>query len=255
MSTLYACPYCGQDSYAPSSKKKGKFTNWKSISRHLSKCDKNNNSYIISDIHGPIPLEEIVNTDIRILRKKYPNTSFKDKLKYTNVKKDLLHPYTQQEVIDAIKIFYSIYNRIPAYREFDSPYNNYPSTPVIKRLFGTWNSAVAAAGFEPNLQNGFGVDTYGLDGHLYRSKAEAYFSDNYLHNRYKYIIEPKYPKPFLKYYDWYLTDLDIYIELDGGCRPEVIKEKISINTKLNRKVLFINTNLIASLPYTIEKFM
>ena len=255
MNTKYKCPYCGQSSYAPSTKKTGSFTNWKSVSRHLSKCKKNNNTYIVCEISGPISVKEIENTDIRILRKKYPSTRFRDKLKNTSLKKDLVNKYNKEDVIQAIIEYYKIKGKIPLYKDFDNPTNNYPTTPVVKKLFGSWNNAILAAGFSPNIQNGFGIDTYGLDGHLYRSRAEAYFADNYLYNKYNYIIEPKYPEPFNKYYDWYLKDVNIYIELGGGIRPLVVKEKIDINKLLNRKTLFIKVNNIYSDKFNLEEII
>ena len=109
------------------------------------------------------------------------------------------------------------------------------------------NKAIEAAGFEPNIQNGFGIDTYGLDGHLYRSQAEAYFADNFLYGKYKYVVEPKYPEPHNKFYDWYIEDLNVYIELDGGLRPQVIEEKIEINKNLGRKLLVYTTEQIYKL--------
>lgn len=198
---------------------------------------------------------EIENTGIRELKKKYPYTKFRDKLKYTNISKNLNTKYTKEEVISYIKNFYELYSRIPEYREFDNPNNSYPTTPVVKRLFGTWNNAIIEAVFTPSIQNGFGVDTYGLDGHLYRSKAEAYFADNYLYGKYTYEIEPKYPKPYNRYYDWYINELDLYIELDGGVRPDAIVEKIKINKLLNRRTIFITTTSIYNNSFNILQEM
>ena len=52
-------------------------------------------------------------------------------------------------------------------------------------------------------------------------------------------MEPKYPKPYHKYYDWYIPELGLYIELDGGIRPQVTEEKVNINKILKRTCLFI----------------
>lgn len=92
--------------------------------------------------------------------------------------------------------------------------------------------------------------TKGLDGITYRSAAEAYFCDNYLYNNFNYEVESSYPSPYDDMlYDWFLTDVNIYIELDGGLRPETTKNKISINNKLNRLCLFIDTNTIFDKEY------
>ena len=55
----YKCPYCGQDSYSKSSKKKGKFDNWISVRSHTIKCLKNNKTYTFCSYYGPISLDVI----------------------------------------------------------------------------------------------------------------------------------------------------------------------------------------------------
>jgi hypothetical protein len=139
------------------------------------------------------------------------------------------HFSSKEDIIKAIIHFKLVFGRIPGVRDFGSNNPGYPNHDTVKTHFGSWNAAIEAAGFIPNIQNGFGVNTRGLDDHLYRSMAEACFVDTYLYSKYDYIIEPKYPAPHNKYYDWYIPSLDLYIELDGGCRPETTKEKIAIN--------------------------
>lgn len=145
--------------------------------------------------------------------------------------------YNKTILIDIILDYIAATGELPTIRNF-----KYSSSCI--RHFGSLNAAIQAAGFEPNIQNGFGVDTYGLDGHLYRSQAEAYFADNFLYGRYEYIVEPKYPKPYNRYYDWYIPELDLYIELDGGLRPETTLEKIKLNEQLGKNVVFYNTDEI-----------
>jgi hypothetical protein len=160
--------------------------------------------------------------------------------------------WTNDLIIKAIKDYHIQYNRIPECRDFKAPL--YPNRMSVFRLFGSWNAAIKAAGFQPNSQNSLGVNTKALDGYTYRSKAEAYFVDNFLHNKYEYIIEPKYPEKYNKYYDWYIPSLDLYIELDGGIRPETTNEKRAINKLLQRKCIFID---IANLQKfsTLEDFI
>jgi hypothetical protein len=148
--------------------------------------------------------------------------------------------YSKEILISKILDYIADTGNLPTIRGF-----KYSSTCI--RHFGSLNKAIEAAGFEPNIQNGFGVDTYGLDGHLYRSQAEAYFADNFLFGNYDYTVEPKYPYPHNKFYDWYVKELDLYIELDGGLRPETTKEKIEINKQLNRNCIFYNTYKIYSM--------
>lgn len=165
------------------------------------------------------------------------NTKQVTKKKYNKYSKDI--------IIKAIKDFAHRHKRLPMVRDFCSN-EDYPSFKTVQNHFGTWNNAIEAAGFEANIQNGFGIDTYGLDGHLYRSKAEAYLADNFLYGKYNYIIEPTYPESNWLY-DWYIPELDLYIELDGGIRPERIEEKIRVNNKLNRNLLVISVGELYSL--------
>jgi len=241
MNIEYKCPYCGTDSYAKSSKKSGKFESWKSVINHTSNCVRNNKSYSIDITYGPIPIKEIINTSVAELRRKYPNITFKNKFKSNPIDKSRRLDYSAEEIIELIRLFVTTNGKIPEYRDFSFK-NGYTSAEAVKYHFGSWNKGIEAAGFTPNTQSGYGIRTHGLDNHLYRSQAEAYFCDNFLFNKYDYIIEPAYPEKYNKYYDWYIPSLDLYIELDGGCRPEIIKEKIQINKLLSRNCLFISIN-------------
>lgn len=247
MNQEYKCPYCGQNSYAKTSKNIGLYNNWNAVIKHLSHCTKVNYSYIIFPEYGPIPVEEILTTESKKLKQKYPKVSFHSKMSYLR-KIGILKSipsfkiaHSKQTIIETIQKFYKIHNRIPGIRDFGSNNPDYPNHDTVKSHFNSWNLAIEAAGFTPNIQNGFGIDTYGLDTHLYRSTCEAYFADTYLFNKVAYEIEPKYPKPYNKYYDWYLPKLNLYVELDGEIRPQVIKEKIEINKLLKRNCLFIKT--------------
>jgi hypothetical protein len=244
----YKCPYCGQDSYAKTSKNKGLFTNWKSVINHTSKCADNDKTYSIDSTYGPIAIEEILNTSVAELRRKYPNISFKNKFKSNPIDKSSRLEYSANEIIELIRLFVNINGKIPEYRDFSFK-NGYTSADAVKYHFGSWNKGIEAAGFTPNIQSGYGIRTLGLDGHLYRSQAEAYFADTYLYNKHQYIVEPKYPRPYNRYYDWYISSIDLYIELDGGIRPEVTKEKIVINKLLNRKCLFVPTSSIRTFTW------
>jgi len=149
--------------------------------------------------------------------------------------------YTKELCIKSIQKFYKEFGKIPHKHEFQ--YNTkYPDESTVRRLFGTWNNAIEAAGYTPQYSETYGKRTKALDGHLYRSQLEARFVNKFLFNKVEYIIEPKYPEGYNKYYDWYLPELDIYIELDGGCRPpEVMKLKIQINKHLSRDLLVVES--------------
>ena len=44
----------------------------------------------------------------------------------------------------------------------------------------------------------------------------------------------------IKYYDFFLPELDLYIEIDGELRPQIIENKITINKQEHKNLLVIN---------------
>ena len=229
------CPYCLKY-----------FKSWLSVRGHVSHCLLNNKEFCVDLEYGAIHFSELLDP---LVHKRYKNTTLQGYLK-TFKKNNIISPsfsltniHTKESILKTIEEFVHKYNYVPSTRDFDSNIL-YPNSSTVRYYFSSWNEAIIEAGYNPVIQNGFGASTYGLDDVLYRSKAEAYFSDTYLYNKYNYIVEPKYPKPHYKYYDWYLPKLDLYIELDGGCRPEVILDKIKINLELNRNLLVIPYKLI-----------
>ena len=149
--------------------------------------------------------------------------------------------WSPERCIQAIQMFYTENDRIPVSRDFTKSDGKYPSNGTVSNLFGTWNKGIEAAGFISASCSIYGVLTIGKDGHQYLSKMEAYFCDKYLFEQYDYEIEPHYPEPnSIWRYDWYLSALDLYIELDGGIRPWRMREKIAFNEELGRKCLVVN---------------
>ena len=165
------CPYCVK-----------KFYTWKSVRGHVASCIKSNQEFVITEEYGALHYTEF-------LKDKYYINSTYPKIKNINnitktLKRKGLKP-TNLSVISDNNILYTylntwidMYGTLPSSREW---YNStFPKPRQIIVKFGSWNNFISSAGFEPNIQNGFGIDTYGLDKHLYRSQAEAYFSDNFL---------------------------------------------------------------------------
>lgn len=256
MEKNFYCPYCLliKPKYASS------FKSWASVRAHTSTCTANDGSYYILNTLGPVLLTEFSSMPIDEIKQKYPTitpenlTDILKKLKTKNlVPKSFTFRilYSKEEIISKITSYYKKYGKIPGIRDFGSNNSEYPNHDTVKTHFGTWNNAILAAGFAPNTKSGYGTKALGLDGHLYRSTAEAYFADNYLYGKYSYDIEPKYQKPYNMYYDWYVKELNLYIELDGGLRPQRIKEKIEINNNLNIRCVIINTKHI----YNSEKVL
>ena len=166
--------------------------------------------------------------------------SWENALKEANIVPypDILWP--PELIIEKILEFNKLNNRIPQAVDFSANIY-YPNYSTVQEKFGSWNKAIEAAGLQPDENNGWGVRTRGLDNVLYRSKAEAYFVDNYLYGKYEYQYEIKYVTKLWKY-DFYIPSLDLYIELDGGIRPDRVKQKIEFNKLNNINCLVIKTS-------------
>ena len=237
------CPHCNKT-----------LASWLSIRKHLSKCKSNTHTYTTDDTYGPIHYSEFMNiTDSGILAK-YPSIRPIKDIKSTFAKNGIkltstndINPaiyYTKEDIICQIKEFVTKYKKIPQTRDFE-PSLGFISYTTVKTRFGSWNEAIKAAGYEPNENDGFGTRTKALDGVLYRSNYETMFVNKFLFDKEEYIYELKYPI-HNKYYDFYLPERDLYIEIDGGCRPTIMEEKIKINKELGRNLLVIKGSEIAA---------
>lgn len=144
--------------------------------------------------------------------------------------------YLDAELISLIQEFNTVELRVPQARDFiNNP--KYPSYTVYQDRFGSWNKAVELAGFTPNINDGYGTRTLAKDGILYRSQTEAHFVNHHLFDIHDYEYEKEYGNGWL--FDFYLPEKDLYIEIDGGIRPERIKEKINFCNINNIKLLVI----------------
>ncbi len=231
----YKCPYCG----SVRTYKKVLFTSWHSVNKHTSKCKFNTKEFSFCEYYGPLH-KDIINkySNIEQFKKDYPNLTFKDytwknlrlnnKSTLTTTKKN--NYWNKENIIISIQQFYLINKRIPEMLDFINN-ENYPGFQTVKRYFGSWNKAIEAAGFTSKYSAGMGTPTKSSDGTTYRSKAESYFVDTFLFNKVKYIYEVTYGNGWK--YDFYLPDYNLYIELDGGLRPERIKEKIAFHQSNN----------------------
>ena len=244
----YKCPYCNKSNYNSGSRKSGKFESWLNVRGHIPSCISNNSEYFIDLNEGPIHYSGLKNLNGYQIKAKYPNL----RSKLNDIKKGFYRKgfnincstrdiWNKESIIEAVQQFYKENKRIPQFRNFEITKGKYPGRSTVINHFQTWNKAIEAAGFTPNYDTGYGTKTKALDNVLYRSIAEAEFVSKFLFEKYEYIVEPKYPEPYNRYYDWYIPKLDLYIELDGEIRPEVIIEKIAINKLLSRKLLVIKT--------------
>lgn len=153
-------------------------------------------------------------------------------------------------IIECIRKFQNENQRIPNARDFkNNP--NYPGKTTVASYFGTWNAAIEAAGFIPLINSGYGIPTIAKDGITYLSQAEAYFVDNYLYNKYNYVYEVEYGNGW--YYDFYIAEYDIFIELTGGLRPERILQKIQFNKEQKINCLIIKTEEMYKNNFNLEE--
>lgn len=234
------CPYCSCS-----------FASYNRVSKHCNSCIHNTHIFYIDKIYGAIHYTEFTNKRTEEVRVKYPKLSslyiIATYFKKYNIDINYSNCYFSREVIiSKIQEYVTLYNEIPTSKvELRKPIDNFPTLPTVLRYFTSWNSAIEASGFNSNLKRGFGTASVGLDKHSYRSKAEAYFADTFLYSKYNYVVEPKYLNN-IWLYDWYIPELDLYIELDGGIRPWRIKEKQEFNTINKINCVYIPTSKITN---------
>lgn len=243
MDNTYNCPYCYKNTFAKSSDKQGFFKSWKDVRNHVSKCPSNTRDYIFSLVYGPMRLDTLQGKNFMQIRELYPllepsiKTNISKQLRKTGYTTNILWSFDTAKA--AILNFVEVNSRIPTSRD---TYNNYelPSDQWVKKHYSSWNDFIAICGLEPSLISGYGNCHKFHDGNTYRSSLELYFVSNFLYNKLTYIYEKPYPGNTNRISDFYLPDYGLYIEIAGGLRPEVIKEKIQfcIDNKLKLLVLY-----------------
>ncbi len=77
--------------------------------------------------------------------------------------------YSKQKIIKSIRVFFLKHNRVPLKREFIHE-------KVTRKLFGSWNKAITAAGYKPNPVK-FAEKCIANDGHKCDSLAEKIIDD------------------------------------------------------------------------------
>lgn len=228
-----ACPYC--NSY---------FDTWKSVRAHISHCIHTNHKYVISLTEGSIDISQVVDfISFSNLKQTYPNIEpslLKHIVKHIRKKGyTTKNSWTAETAKEAVILFFITNNRVPTSRD---TYNNIllPSDRWVKKHYTTWNNFIVFCGLKPSSISGYGDCHKFKDGKTYRSSLEVYFVSNFLYNKLTYVYEKPYPGNTNRISDFYLPDYNLYIEIAGGLRPEVIKEKIQfcIDNKLKLLVLY-----------------
>ena len=233
----FICPYCKTGI----TKKKIAFSSWKAVNRHISYCPESTESLFCDEVYGPISIDFINKHSTSYLKTIYP----KFKTSFAKVRSTILPSpleWRKDELVLKAKEFYIEHLRIPTSKDY-MEINFYPSKACVYNHFTSWEQYILAAELE-YTNKGYGYPTTGIDGNRYRSTLEAIFADKFLFNKYDYIIEPRYPHNINKYYDWYIPYLDLYIELAGGLRNNIIQEKIELNKLFNNKLLVIKPSYI-----------
>jgi hypothetical protein len=204
--------------------------------------------YFIDSMEGAIHFTEFLKGySSSFIRYKYPN--LKSTMTYirNHFKKfDIVIPnppkeWKKEELISVINDFVVDNDRIPTNREFNDSKSIYPSVNPFIRVFKTWNLAIESAGYDPNT-NLYGISVQADDGNNCRSLLEFEFINKFLCNKVSYIYEPRYPNPYKLLYDFYLTDLNVYIEIAGGTSKSYLdnlERKININKVIGKNLLVV----------------
>ena len=241
---IIACPYCNTTKTVDTEKI---FTSFEDVKWHVAHCKLSTKEYVICNFYGSIKIDKINSYDsLAHFRKDFPKTSIKSytwaylrKTKTVDLKR---LEYNKEIIIELIQNYVKNHNRIPSQEDFNLTDLKYPAANTVKRYFKTWNAAIIAAGFEPNINTGFGNETRASDGISYRSQVEAYFVDHFLFEKEEYEYEKPYGNGWL--FDFYLPKHNLYIEIDGNINE-------NYRTKINNKIKYCKDNNLKLLviPY------
>ena len=91
------------------------------------------------------------------------------------------------------------------------------------RFFGSWNKAIKECGLEPNKQVFVRKKIKCSDGHIVDSLSERIIDEYLNSNGIKHEIQKEYPNSNWVC-DFYLTELDIYVEYFGLYEVDEYKE-------------------------------
>ncbi len=64
--------------------------------------------------------------------------------------------WTPDTIVYAITLWHRRHNRLPLRREWEKAGEDHPSNMTVRRVFGSWNEAIHAAGFKPRPRGGRG---------------------------------------------------------------------------------------------------
>ncbi len=149
--------------------------------------------------------------------------------------------YTPQNVIDAIRLTARELRRVPSRREMKRVVD------ACIRFFGSWNKAVAVAGFQPNRSHNQRMYrrsiTKAFDGHLCDSISEAIIDNWFTVNKVLHKREVAYPGTNHKA-DWGLKENEVFVEYFGlakDCRRYdlTIEEKRGLCRRHNIRLVEI----------------
>lgn len=59
--------------------------------------------------------------------------------------------WTREEVVEAIYRWAFLHGEIPQARDWVTSVDGFPTESWVRKLFGTWNAAIVAAGYEPRF--------------------------------------------------------------------------------------------------------
>lgn len=129
----------------------------------------------------------------------------------TQCRREAKRKYTPQQIIDIIKHAVQELKRVPARREMKEIANRCPD------IFGSWNNAVIAAGFQPNRSHSQRMykrtETRALDGHLCDSVSEAIIDNWLARNGIPHKKDVPYPNTNHKA-DWGIRSGEKYIFIE-----------------------------------------
>src|SRR3989344_617898 len=150
--------------------------------------------------------------------------------------------YSKENLVEKIRDFYEKHGRIPLKKELGD-------NRTFRRLFGTWNNAIKAAGFEPNPEL-FAKREIARDGHVCDSAAERIIDDWLTENGIYHERNVRYPGTRMTA-DFLISQKNLMIEYFG---LKNVNRKYTAN--LQRKLVIVKKkklNLIALYPEDLSE--
>ncbi|MDI6816014.1 MAG: hypothetical protein QME41_02325 [Actinomycetota bacterium] len=158
--------------------------------------------------------------------------------------------FSKGEILRLIQDFVDKQGRIPTQVEF-SRKRGWLNPSTVVGHFGSWNKAIAEAGFQPNSAS-IGYMCFARDGHLCRSYSELLIDDWLTDNGIGHDKEVKYPGSRLVA-DWKVGNIFIeYLGIDMQRDNAISRNYLETLERKRRICLALGVRLLEIRPFDLN---